>query len=80
MRRVVLTLVAAVALTFATGLPVASFGLTNVTLSCDDGTSIVTQVDLDTLASLTDAVQAMTLYPAGLSCTLTQSLATRPAS
>ncbi|TME64298.1 MAG: hypothetical protein E6I51_02470 [Chloroflexi bacterium] len=75
MRRVVLTLVAAVALTFATGLPVASFGLTNVTLSCDDGTSIVTQVDVDTLASLTDAVQAMTLYPAGLSCTLTQSLA-----
>src|SRR5207248_3010121 len=53
MRRVVLTLVAAVALTFATGLPVASFGLTNVTLSCDDGTSIVTQVDVDTLANLT---------------------------
>jgi len=73
MRRIAFTLVAAVALTLATGLPVASFGLTAVNLNCDDGTNIAAEVDADTLAGLVDAVQAMTLYPAGLSCTLMQT-------
>ena len=34
---------------------------------------ISAQVDEDTLAGLVDAVQGMVLYPAGLSCTLTQT-------
>ena len=39
MRRVTLTLAAVMVLTFATALPVASSGLTDVTVSCDDGSS-----------------------------------------
>lgn len=72
MRQLVVTFAAVVLLTFATALPVASFGLTQVRLACDDGTDITAQVDADTLAGLVQAVEAMVLYPAGLSCTLTQ--------
>lgn len=75
MRRAVLTLAVAATMTLATALPVASFGLTDVSVSCDDGTSFTSTVDLDTLSGLTDAIQSMTLYPAGLSCTLAQSQA-----
>jgi hypothetical protein len=73
MRRIVLTFAAVVLLTFATALPVASFGLTQVRLTCDDGTDIAAEVDADTLEGLVQAVEAMGLYPAGLTCTLTQS-------
>lgn len=69
MKRAILTLAATAALTLATALPVAS-ALKEVTVSCDDGTSFTSVVDAETLAGLTDAVQAMTLFPAGLSCTL----------
>jgi hypothetical protein len=61
-------------LTLATALPVASFGLSNVTLTCNDGTSFSATVDAETLTGLAKAVEAMNLYPAGLSCTLNQSL------
>ncbi len=77
MRRVILTLAAAAALTFATALPVASFGLTDVTVNCDDGTSFTATVDLATLDGLTSAIESMTLYPADLSCTLIQAPAFR---
>src|SRR6266508_6642323 len=77
MRRIVLTLAAAAVLTFATALPVASFGLTDVTVNCDDGTSFSATVDLATLTGLTDAIQSMTLYPAELSCALIQAPAYR---
>lgn len=73
MRRVVFTLVAAAALTLGTALPIASFGLTQVTLTCDDGTDITAEVDANELEGLVAAVQALTLYPAGLACTLAQS-------
>jgi hypothetical protein len=73
MRRVVFTLIAAAALTLGTALPVASYGLTQVTLTCDDGTDITAEVDAETLESLILAVQALTLYPAGLACTLAQA-------
>jgi hypothetical protein len=77
MRRVVSALAAALLFTFGMALPVASFGLASVTLTCDDGTSFSATVDADTLSGLTKAVEAMTLYPAGLSCTLNQALAFR---
>src|SRR5437773_10977673 len=74
MRRVILAFAVASLLTLGTALPVASLGLTEVNLSCNDGTSFSATVDADTLSRLTQAVEAMTLYPAGLNCTLTQSL------
>src|SRR5436189_6272891 len=74
MRRVTLAFAVASWLTLGTALPVASLGLTEVTLSGNDGTSFSATVDADTLSGLTQAVEAMTLYPAGLNCTLTQSL------
>jgi hypothetical protein len=73
MRQIVVTFAAVVLLTFATALPVASFGLTQVHLTCDDGTDITAQVDTDTLEGLVQVVQAMVLYPAGLTCALTQT-------
>ena len=73
MRRFVFTFAAVVMLTLATALPVASFGLTQVRLSCDDGTDVTAEVGADTLAGLLQAVEAMALYPAGLSCTVAQA-------
>jgi len=74
MKQLILGIVAAVVLMCATALPVASTGLTEVTMACSDGTSFTETVDVATLDGLTQAVQAMTLFPAGLSC----SLATMP--
>jgi hypothetical protein len=73
MRRFLLALTATAVLTFGMAVPVASSGLTLVTLTCNDGTNISAQVDDDTLAGLVDAVQGMALYPAGLSCALAQT-------
>jgi hypothetical protein len=71
MRRIITAFCAAVALTLATTVPVASSGLTDVTVSCDDGTSWSATVDTDTLEGITSALEAMTLFPADLSCGLT---------
>ena len=70
MRRPVLGLVAALAL-------VAGASTTNayadslVNLSCDDGTNLNLTLDTNTLQELQDSVEAMLLYPAGISCTVT---------
>lgn len=42
-------------------------------LTCSDGTVIDAEVDADTAEGLAQTVLAMTLYPAGLTCTLVQS-------
>ena len=73
MRRFILTLVSVAMLMLGTALPVAGTGLTLVTLTCNNGTNISAQVDEDTLAGLVDAVQGMALYPAGVSCALSQT-------
>ena len=73
MRRALVTLAISLALTFAMALPVRALGLTSVTVSCGDGDSFSATVDAETLAGLTQTIDAMTLYPAGLSCTLTQA-------
>src|SRR5256885_2516736 len=70
MRRLFVTLAASVALTFGMALPVRAIGLTLVTVTCSDGDSVTATVNADELAGLTDAINALTLYPAGLSCTL----------
>lgn len=68
-------LAATVVLLFAFGASPAApdVGLQNVNLACDDGTSTNLAVDAATLQALTSSVTAMTLYPAGLSCSLGQS-------
>src|SRR5919197_4122781 len=73
MRRLLLALAATAILTVLTTVPVAGTGLTLVNIACNDGTNIKAQVDEDALAGLLDAVQGMALYPAGLSCALTQT-------
>src|SRR5437899_1186588 len=60
----------AAGLAIGTVVPVSALGDTSVTLNCSDGTSVQLLVDTNTLNALTDAVNAMTLYPAGLTCSL----------
>src|SRR2546426_12557713 len=72
MRRIVLTLAIVVGLAIGTVLPAAALD-TSITLTCSDGTSVPLLVDTDTLNALNAAVQAMTLYPAGLTCSIIQN-------
>lgn len=72
MRRTVLALAIATGLALGSVVPTAATGDTQVSLSCNDGTSTTLIVDAYTLTGLTQAVQAMIDYPAGLSCTLIQ--------
>jgi hypothetical protein len=73
MKRIVLALAMTVGLAIGTVVPVSALGETSVTLNCSDGTSSKLLVDADTLTGLTQAVQAMIDYPAGLTCTLIQN-------
>jgi hypothetical protein len=53
----------------------ADLGLQNTTLTCNDGTNLALALDTADLTALTDAVNAINLYPAGdpaLSCGLSQ--------
>jgi hypothetical protein len=72
MRRTVLALTIAAGLAIGTVLPAAALD-TSITLNCSDGTSVKLLVDANTLTGLTQAVQAMIDYPAGLSCTIIQN-------
>jgi hypothetical protein len=78
MRRRLLALIAVASLIFSTvSVPViAQLGDIQVTLTCSDGIQIIQTdlvVDTETLAALASAVEAMTLYPAGQVCQLTQA-------
>ena len=74
MKRVFITLSAAVGLLLGMAVPVNGLiGSTRISLSCDDGTTLDTVVDTATLNALQASLQALVAYPAGLSCTLTQS-------
>lgn len=74
-KRLFLVILSVAMLTAASAAPVTvlALGETDVTLRCSDGTSTALTVDAETLTGLKDAVEAMTLYPAGLSCSLTQA-------
>jgi hypothetical protein len=72
MRRTVLAFAIATGLVIGTVFPALALGLSQATISCDDGTTSTLVVDADTLVGLTQAVQAMIDYPAGLTCTLAQ--------
>src|SRR5919204_643700 len=73
MRRIALVTALVIGSVIGFSVPVSGLGLVSVTLTCSDGTSVTMNVDTDTLNSLTDAVNAMTLYPAGLNCSLVQN-------
>ena len=72
MKRGVLAVAVTLGLVLGVAWPTSALGLTQVTLSCDDGTSTVLLVDSDTLLGLTQGVQAMIDYPAGLTCAIAQ--------
>ncbi len=77
LRRTILLLVLATLTALVVGIPTAASdtSLQNVTLACSDGTNLDLALDLATLNRLTDAVNALNLFPAGdppLSCSLTQ--------
>ena len=75
MRRFYLALVGTLAVLIMSALPirVAALGEVQANLACSDGTISDLVVDTDTLTGLKDAVEAMTLYPAGLTCTLSST-------
>jgi hypothetical protein len=84
-KRTLFGLVPAALAALVLGGPTASptLGLQNVNLSCNDSTNLNLALDTTSLASLTDAVSAVNLYPAGdpaLACGLTQSTSTRSSS
>jgi hypothetical protein len=79
MRRVVLAVAGTFALTMMSMQPhllaLGDIGESGVTLTCSDGIEIIETtlvVGPDTLVSLKSAVEAMTLYPAGQVCRLTE--------
>jgi len=72
MKRAVLAVAIVLGLAIGLAMPSSAIVLTQVTLTCDDGTTSTMVVDTDTLTGLTIAVQAMLDYPAGLTCTMTQ--------
>jgi hypothetical protein len=55
---------------FGASPAISDTGLQNVALSCSDGTNLGLTLSPTEVMSLTDAVAAMTLYPAGLACGL----------
>jgi len=80
-KRVMIALLSTLVLATASAAPFGNamqvggvgIGTTQVTLTCSDGTSTDLTLDAKTLIGLKDAVEAMALYPAGLSCGLTET-------
>src|SRR2546430_10260334 len=70
MKRPIVVAVFLAGLMLGTAVPVSGLGGTQITLNCDDGTSLPAVVDASTVTDLTQSVQALIDYPAGLSCTL----------
>src|SRR5258705_1097732 len=70
MKRICLASVIVIGAAVGAAYPVTAFGGTQVNLSCSDGTVSRLVVDADTLVGLTQAIDAMARYPAGLTCTL----------
>jgi hypothetical protein len=60
----------------AAPITVVADGSVDATVRCSDGTETSLTVDVQTLGELTEAVEAMLLYPTGLSC----SVSTEPVS
>ena len=70
MRRAVFAIAIAVGMVTGFAWPSSAIGLTQVTLTCDDGTTSTMTVDAGTVVVVAQAVQAMIDYPAGLTCAI----------
>jgi hypothetical protein len=79
-KRGVFVLAATILCIFALGAApaVSDVGLQNVTLSCSDGTNLDLALSPAEVLSLTNAVTAMSLYPAELTCGVTTQQADPP--
>jgi len=67
------TLAAALAVALLPGAATGTATSTSATkLSCNDGTNINLALNATALSALTSAVSAMTLYPTGLACSVSQ--------
>ena len=80
LKRTIYCLVPALAAAVVLGVPTAApdLGLQNVNLSCNDGTNLNLALDTGSLTALTNAVGAISLYPAGdpaLACGLSPTSA-----
>jgi hypothetical protein len=78
LRRAFLGVVPAGLAALVLGVPTAApdLGSQNVNLACNDGTNLALALDAAAVTQLSDAVTAISLYPAGnpaLACSLTQS-------
>jgi hypothetical protein len=72
---VAITLAAAFAVALMPGAAAGTTSTSATNLSCNDGTNLNLALDVTALTALTNAVTAMTLYPAGdpaLACSLSQ--------
>jgi hypothetical protein len=78
MRRLILVVGTTIILTIGASLTVVGLGETEVTLNCDDGTSLTLIVNAQELIGLTQAIQALIDYPSGLTCGLTQTPVAAP--
>jgi hypothetical protein len=63
---------------FGASSAVSDTGLQNVALSCSDGTNLGLTLSAAEVLSLTNAVTAMSLYPAGLTCGVSTQAADPP--
>jgi hypothetical protein len=80
LNRMIFCVVPAALAAVVLGVPTAApdLGLQNVNLSCNDSTNLALVLDATTVTQLSDAVSAISLFPAGdpaLACSLTQSAA-----
>jgi hypothetical protein len=66
------------AFAFGASPAVPDTGLQNVALSCSDGTNVDLTLSPAEILSLTNAVTAMSLYPAGLTCGVSTQAADPP--
>src|SRR5438445_2466565 len=73
MRRVLVAFASVLVLSIGMATVSVGIGDTEVNLTCDDGTSLDVVVDTGTLLGLTEVVQAMLDYPAGMTCGLAQA-------
>src|SRR3989442_4344617 len=73
MKRAIVTSIFLAGLMAGTAIPVSGLGGTQITVNCDGGHMLSAVVDADTVTALTQSVQALIDYPAGLSCTLLQT-------
>jgi len=79
-KRGVFVLAATILCIFALGAApaVSDVGLQNVTLSCSDGTNLDLALSPAEVLSLANAVTAMSLYPAGVTCGVSTQAANPP--